>query len=54
MHHSLILTVGRVMDNRNPDDDYDDTVDPEQVSKCYKDSDFMGFRCDDCDCKDFS
>ena len=38
----------------DPDDDFDDCIDPEQVSKCYKDPDFMGFKCDDCDCKDFS
>lgn len=40
----------------NPDDTYDLDLcrDPELVSRCYKDSDFKDFVCDDCDCKDFS
>lgn len=30
------------------------TDDPEHVSKCYKDPNFKGFKCDDCDCKEWN
>ena len=48
--------VNTMTNQANPDDAYDPELDrdPEQVSKCYKEPDFMGFKCDDCDCKDFS
>lgn len=40
----------------NPDDAYDPELDrdPEQVSKCYKEADIIGSRCDDCNCKEYS
>jgi hypothetical protein len=38
----------------NPDDDYDDTVDPELVSGCYKDHDLKGIPCGNCDCMELS
>ena len=39
----------------NPDDVVDaDCVDPEQVSKCHKLPYFKGFKCPDCDCKEWN
>ena len=43
-----------LVDQINPDDTGESLLEANKKSKCYKNPNFKGFKCDDCDCKEWN